>query len=133
MKKRVIFSGLILILVVLAFYLSIPAPIIKNADEVQIYAVNVINSKYENEDITSQIDCRKLEQVISTYNRSKLQHQFAPYQIAIDDIEIDYTHDNKPEHIILGSVNVVYESAEKGGYEIHDSDQLLNDIKKMIP
>lgn len=115
-----------------AFYLSIPSPVINDADKVQIGAVSVINSEYKSEDITSRIDCEKLARVIGTYNRSKLPHHFAPRQIAVGDIEIDYIYNNKSKHIILGSVNVVYVSADKGGYEIQDGDKLLNDIKKMI-
>ena len=60
MKKRVFVSGIILCLTAFAINLSTPSPIIKNADKIQIYAVSVINSKYETVDITSQIDCGKL-------------------------------------------------------------------------
>ena len=132
MKKKVFVSGIILCLVAFAINLSIPSPIINNVDKIQIYAVSVINSKYEDVDITSQIDSGKLARVISSYNRSKVPHHFAPHQMSVDDIEIDYIYDNETRHIVLGSVNVVYESADKGGYTIYDSDQLMNDVNKMI-
>ena len=52
MKKRVFVSGIILCLIAFTINLAIPSPIIKNLDKIQIYAVSVINSKYEDVDIT---------------------------------------------------------------------------------
>ncbi|AEE97997.1 hypothetical protein [Mahella australiensis] len=133
MKKKVIIIGIILCLIVsAAIYFSLPAPIINNKDNLQIYRVSIANSKYDYDDVTSQIDCNKLAQLISTYNRSKLPHSFAPHQITVGEIEIDAIADNKVMHIILGDVNVVYESADKGGYTIYNSEQLESEVLQMI-
>lgn len=133
MKQKIVAAGVILCLTIIgSIYFATPSQIVNNPDKVQIQRVIVVNSKYEDEDITSQIDCKKLAQTISSYNRSKISHRFAPYQMAIGDIELDYTDNNKVRHVLLGSVNVVYESADKGGYNIYNSDQLIINVKKMI-
>lgn len=131
-KKAVIIVTIICLTIIITTYYSFPSPIISNIDDVKIYHVAIIDSDYKEEDITSQIDCVKLVETISSYSRSKIRLPFAPTQITVGDIEIDGTDDNKTMHILLGNTNVIYESADKGGYKIHQSEQLKEDVLGMI-
>jgi len=131
-KKAVVSSAVLCFIIVAVAYFSLPSPLLNNTDDVQIYQVRVANSEYKYEDITDQVDCIKLAQIISAYTRSKLPHSFAPYQITVGDIEINGTAGNKSMHILLGDVDVIYESANKGGYTIYNSEQLVSDVLQMI-
>ena len=134
MKKRIIVTGAITCHIVsAAVYFSVPAPIADDPDDIRIYLVTVANSECVHEDITGRIDCSQLAQVISGYKRSKLLHSFAPYQIAPSEIEIVGSAGNRTMNILLGDVDVVYESADRGGYIIRNGEQLASDIMKMIP
>lgn len=132
MKKKALTAGIILCLIIISIYFSTPSPIVKNPDNVQIHWVNVVNSQYKTEDITSQIDCNQLVQTISGYSRSRIPYSFAPYPIAAGDIDIGYFDNGKLKHISLGEVNVVYESADKGGYKIYNNSKLMGEINKMV-
>ena len=135
MKKKLMIAGILLCLIVSAvIYFSIPAPIISAKEGLKGCLVDVVNDEYMLEDITGQIDCDKLVQIISKYTRSRLPHSFAPYQLTVGEIDIHAVENNRPFHIILGNdgVNVIYSSAEKGGYTIHNSEKLFADIKALL-
>jgi len=134
MKKRIIVTGVITCLIVIAaVYFSVPAPIADDPDDIRIYLVTVANSECIHEDITGRIDCGQLAQVISRYQRSKLPRSFAPYQIAPGEIEIVGSAGNRTMNLLLGDVNVVYESADRGGYVIRNGEQLASEVRKLIP
>lgn len=133
MKKRaVVIAPILCLIVIITTYYSLPSPIINNLDDVKIYHVAIIDSDYREEAITSQLDCGKLAEIISSYSRSKIRLPFAPTQITVGDIEIDAIDGHKTMHILLGNTNVIYESADKGGYKIHQSEKLKDDILRMI-
>ena len=132
MKKKALTAGIMLCLIIISIYFSTPSPIVKNPDNVQIHWVSVVNSKYKTEDITSQIDRNQLVQTIGCYSRSRIPYRFAPYQVAVGDIDIGYFDNGRLKHISLGKVNVVYESADKGGYKIYNNSKLINEINKMV-
>lgn len=133
MKKKAVVGSVILCSIIIAtVYFSLPSPIAKSADGVQIHMIRLANSDYEYEDITAQIDFGELAQIISKYTRSRLPHAFAPYQITVGDIEIICTVENKWMCILLGADDVIYESANQGGYTIHNSEQLVSDVLQMI-
>ncbi len=109
-----------------------PSPVFVNYDDFEIHHVSITNQENKEEDITGRIDCAELAKVISSYERSRFPHTFAPYQTAAGDIQIDGIAGNGPVHILLGRDSVIYESADKGGYTIQKSGQLINDILQMI-
>lgn len=137
MKKRFIVLGAILaigcIIAVVAVNLSTPAPIIDSAQDFHIYRVVVCGSDDHQQDITAQIDCSQLAQSICFYTRNKLPHFYNATQFLPGDIEIDGTCNNKPLHILLGTVNAAYESGNQGLYTIQNSEQLMNEVRSLIP
>lgn len=47
-------------------------------------------------------------------------------------MEIDFADNGNLLHLILGNVNIRYESANKNGYTILNSDEVLEKIEGMI-
>lgn len=93
----------------------------------------VIYIKEDNHiDITEQINLVTLKQIVSEYQCGRIPSSFAPYQQESVVYEIDGTYENRPLHIILGDINIVYESSDKGGYQIKNSDELLSEINNAI-
>jgi len=134
MKKKAVIAGVILgIAAIAAVWFSIPAPIIKSADDAEIDLVMVVNSEFDNEDVTDQVDGDQLLQIIEGYTRSRFPHALGSYQMTVGEIKIILVEDNQSRTITLGDINVVYESVQKGAYTIHDSEQLAQDIREILP
>jgi hypothetical protein len=136
-KKKLIIAGILICCIIIAvIYYSIPAPIFARPANVKIHRVEIITTEFMSEDITNRIDCNKLVQIISKYSRSRLPRSFAPYQMTVGQIDVDGIGSNGPFHIILGNdatyVNVIYSSAEKGGYIIQNNKELFNEILLLL-
>ncbi len=128
MKKRFLFGvvaiACMLLMTVLIHNRSKPIAMIK--DSKSINAITVNDQKIVDEMIVSElIDLLQEYMVVETSN---------PFPMATDkiDIEIDYTDQHKPKHIILGEVNIIYESADEKVYRIIDAEQLQLEIKKYL-
>lgn len=134
MKKKTIIAGVILcIAAVTAVWVSIPAPILKNPEDAEVFLVMVVNSEFDNEDVTDQVDSDQLLQIIEWYTRSRVPHTLGSYQMTVGEIKIILAEDNRSSIVTLGGINVVYDSIRKGGYTIHDSEQLAQDIREILP
>lgn len=131
-KKAVAIGTLLCLIIIITIYFSTPSPVFADDDDFEIHHVSITSQDYGEEDITGRIDCVKLARLLCSYERSRLPHTFSPYQMAVGDIQIDGIAENGPIHILLGRDSVVYESADKGGYAIHDSRRLITEIQKMI-
>lgn len=128
-KKRIILAGILVSIIVMgsiAFLLS-PQNVINKKES--FYITQVL---YKGEDVTGQVDCDTLSLVLGTSKCSRLPYSFAPYQISKIEIEIYGNADNKPLYVLLGDINVVYRSAEKGGYSIRNSKKLLAEILQVM-
>ena len=129
MKKKLVLTVVIAIAFVgISIYLLQPILIVKDIDLLDIDTVihNVDNE--ERTDITEQVDLDLLSNLISRYECSRIPHSFAPYQGQDVLYWIDGTYNNKELHIILGNINVIYESSDKGGYKIKDSEKMLEEV-----
>lgn len=128
MKKILMILGIVLICAATVTIILIqPTAIVKDPQNYEIFRV-----VYDGEDITDKIDSDKLVPAISKYTRSRVPHFFGSYQQSLVKIEVNGVVNHKPLHILLGDINIVYSSSNKGGYKIHDSDQMLNDILDII-
>lgn len=132
MKKSIMIAAALLLVSAALIYLATPSKVVKDPHKIEIQSVNIYNSNLEEENITAQISSKMLAQTLSHYDRSKMPHPFSPSQIKEGNIDINYLDNGETKHIKLGNVNVVYESADKGGYQIKDSNKLLADINKLI-
>lgn len=128
MKKVLIILGIVLICAaIITIILVRPAAIVKDPQNYEIIRV-----VYDGEDITDKIETNKLVSVISKYTRSRVPKLLDSYQQSLVKIEVNGIVNHKPLHILLGDINIAYSSADKGGYEIHDCEQLLNDVLEVI-
>lgn len=129
MKKKLVLTVVIAIAFVgISIYLLQPRLIAKDIDLLDIDRVIHNVDHEERTDITEQIDLDLLKERIGRYKCSRIPHSFSPYQGQDVLYMIDGFYDNKPIHIILGEINVVYESSDKGGYKIKDSEKMLEEV-----
>ena len=129
MKKKLIIGSVALAIIAIAIiFYSQPKDIVKNADKFYVYRV-----VYKGEDVTGRVDLTALAKVVSKYKCSRLPHAFAPVQSSQEEVELDCYDENRPMyHILLGEINVAYESADDGGYTIENSQALLTEIINII-
>ena len=129
MKTKNIITGSIVIAIIIVGIIFFSQS--KNiVDQIDSYDISQV--EYNGEDITERVDCDLLVSIVSKYKCSRLPHKFAPHQISQVEVEINGTADSKPLHILLGDINVVYRSANKGGYTIQNSEELLTEILHII-
>ena len=129
MKTKSIITGSIVIAIIIVgiIFFSQSKNIVDQIDSYDIFQVEC-----NGEDITKRVDCDVLGSIVSKYKCSRLPHKFAPIQTSQVEVEINGTADRKPLHILLGDINVVYRSADKGGYTIQNSEGLLTEILHII-
>lgn len=132
MRKIILIIAMIAISIVLfVVYFLIPKSIINDVGNYDIH--RVIYVKEDNHtDITDQINLVMVKQIISDYQCSRIPTSFAPYQQDLVVFEINGIYENRPLHIILGDINIVYESSNKGGYQIKNSDEMLSEIYNIV-
>ncbi len=129
MKKKLVITGIIIIAIIIAsIYFSQPKNII---NDINRYNINRV--VYNGVDITDRVDCKTLASIVSKYKCSRLPHSFSPYQLSQVVVELNGDNGDKPLHIILGDINVAYESGNKGGFSILNSSALLNEILITMP
>jgi hypothetical protein len=130
MRKFSIILGCILILALALFtiwFISQPQNVVSNINDFTIYQV-----KYNGEDVTQRININELESIVSKYKCNRFPDTLNGYQSSQVTIEINGDDGGNPLHILLGEINVVYQSGNKGSYQIKDSKTLLNEILKNI-
>ena len=127
MKKKIIMVGSAAIVMIFAaiLFFSQPKKIVDTG-----YDIGQVT--YKGNTITDQVDCEKLASIVSNYTCSRLPHTFSSYQTSQVVVELNGSDGDKPLHILLGEINVAYESANQGGYTIHNSNALLRDILNVI-
>lgn len=132
-RKNITITALALFLLIIGgtVFLYQAKPIIKDGSRFSIFRV-MYNHDNISEDVSEKINLRKVESIINSYQCKRLAHSFAPYQHDKVIIEIDGISDSRPIHLLLGEINVIYESADIGGFEIQHSDKLLLDILELI-
>ena len=130
MKKVSIIIGITVVCVGVAFYLLQPKDIVENPELLDIVRV-ASYSKSEGTEITESVDLNKLADILSRYQSGRIPKSFAPYRLSEIRYEINGTYNNKSLHILLGDLNIAYESSE-WGFEIKNSSKLLAEIDALI-
>lgn len=127
MKKKIIVIGSAAIVMIIAaiLFFSQPKKIVDTA-----YDIGRVT--YNGNDVTEQVDCEKLASIVSNYTCSRLPHTFAPTQTSQVVVELNGSDGNNPLHILLGDINVAYESANRGGYTIQNGKALLTELLNII-
>lgn len=127
MKKIIsIIITLIIIAVVIIVALNGKSEmtIIENRDDISSIMVNGVSYK-ESPMVDDIID------ILETYESQKTRNPF-PMQTSSTQLEISYVDNNKPRHIVLGDINIIYESSDESVYEVIDGDNLREEIEKVL-
>lgn len=132
MKKRILIAVTLLLLIVVVYVLT-PAPLIKDANTIEIYKVEQYQKNGENVDIvdiTDQIDLAALQNYLTTAQCSRVPEWFVPICLADYQYEISILchepqfHGMNLMHLLLGEKNLVYQSSDKGGYKIKNGEAI---------
>ena len=94
--------------------------------------VALTDVSYEGKDITDKVDASEFIKHLSTSMCKRTFKTYSPYNGSDVTWEIDLIWNNNPMHILLGNINIWYESANKGYYEILDADLLKQVLEKMV-
>ena len=122
-------SGIIFILIVVTIIQ--PKAIVENPELLNINRV-VSYSNSEGTEITESVDLDKLSDILSRYQHGRIPKSFAPYSLSEIRYEINGSYGRFDSlHILLGDLNIAYESSEHG-FEIKNSSMLLAEIDALI-
>lgn len=118
-KWTMVAAAAILIVLIGCYVRFVPQSFFHDAKEIEVYRV-VQNSGEVRLEITEEVDLEALCESLTFLQCRRYRMPFAPYAQSEVEYEIDGMYRGEHFHILLGSedVNVIYDSAEKGGYEI---------------
>lgn len=85
---------------------------------------------YQGEEIPINED--KLIEILCKYEARSSAKSFFPYNTDKALFEIDYIENHSPNHIILGEIDVWYESSDQGAYEIVNAQKLKQEITDLM-
>ncbi|MDM8533969.1 hypothetical protein QUF55_04600 [Clostridiaceae bacterium HSG29] len=124
MKKYIAILFIIIILFFVNFNNSKELLIIKDEGSISLFHINGI--KYNDE-----AEVNDIINILKKYNTEKTKN---PFPMKTDDVafEIDYTDNHKPRHIVLGKINIIYESGNKTIYKIINGDKLYFEIEEYL-
>jgi len=84
------------------------------------------NNKIDDEATVSEII-----RILKKYETKKNYNPF-PMQSDSYAMEINYMDNYEPRNIILGELNIIYESADESVFEIIEGDKLLNELQELL-
>ncbi len=132
-KKRIIFIVVLIFAAAGSFMFFVPQKFFSSKNNIEIHSVDVFvdNGK---KDITEEIDTKSLEKYVILMEGKRVKTNFAPFEGSKVKYEINGIYNNKPFHILLGenNINYLYESSEKGGYKINNSDVWISVVDNLI-
>lgn len=128
-KKR-IYIACILLLIILILTQTInmktrKISTIENEDNIS-KTIIINNHKIDDEATVSEII-----QILKKYETKKT---YNPFPIESDSyiMEINYMDNYEPRNIILGELNIIYESGNESIFKIIKGDKLLNEIQELL-
>ncbi len=132
-KKRIIFIIVLIFAAVGSFMFFVPQKFFCSKNNIEIHSVDVFVDGRK-KDITEEIDTKSLEKYIVLMEGKRVKTNFAPFEGSKVKYEINGIYNNKPFHVLLGenNINYLYESSEKGGYKINNSDVWISIVDNLI-
>lgn len=93
------------------------------------YRVELVRIGTELENVTEQVDTEALSVLLQGQTRGRIRRQFAPTQLTESTVDITGMDSRGHWHFMLDAeTQVVYESAEKGGWSIQNGEALLAEV-----
>ena len=123
-KKRMIILAAALLLLAGAAWYSRPCWAVGEEFQVQLVRVGT-----ELEPVTEQVDTEALSVLLQGQTRGRFRRQFAPTQLTESTVDITGMDSRGHWHFTLDAqTQVVYDSAEKGGWPIRNGEALLDEV-----
>ena len=95
-------------------------------EDFQVQLVRVVT---ELENVTEQVYTEALSALLQGQTRSRFRRQFTPIQLTDTSVEITGMDSRDHWHFALDAdMQVVYDSAEKGGWPIRNGEALLTEV-----
>ncbi len=104
----------------------------KSAEPITLVNDKEISSYYINGELIEDKEMvAVLRNTLSEYETKEINNPF-PVESRKIHMEINYLSGGKPRHIILGDLNVLYESADSKVFEIINGEDLLVELSKVL-
>ena len=124
---------LIIILFVFAVILGViysvfaPKKILSDEDNVGIVRVTYLGEELE-------VNENDLLNILKKYRIMRSLKDYFPYDTEDVDIDIFLSNNDKPEsiHILLGNINILYNTKNRFAYRIMDSENLKEELIKVF-
>ncbi len=129
MKKRIyIFCISLFIILIISQTINIKTEKISTIENEENISSTIIinNNKIDDEATVSEII-----RILKKYETKKTYNPF-PMQSDSYAMEINYMDNYEPRNIILGELNIIYESADESVFEIIEGDKLLNELQELL-
>ncbi|MBQ7778663.1 MAG: hypothetical protein IJ396_07115 [Oscillibacter sp.] len=128
MKNKLIMIVAALLLTAGTVWWFLPRPAV-DAD----FKVHLVRAGVELENVTEQVDTDALAELLQGQTRGRFRRRFAPTQLMESTVDITGMDSRGHWHFSLdGETQVVYESAEKGGWPIKNGEELLDSVWKIL-
>jgi hypothetical protein len=122
------------LLIIILMTIIIPIFILWNSTE-NIELVSgrndITNIRINGKNYEEPEEVEKIIGLLDKYDTQRTKISF-PIDMNNNIYEIDYIDNNKPRHIMLGNINIIYESADQKIYEIISGDELIAEIEILI-
>ena len=93
------------------------------------FRVQLVRVGTELENVTEQVDTEALSVLLQGQTRGRIRRQFAPTQLTESTVDVTGMDSRGHWHFMLDAeTQVVYESAEKGGWSIQNGEALLAEV-----
>ena len=97
------------------------------------FQVKLVRVGTELEHVTEQVDTEALSVLLQGQTRGPFRRQFAPTQLTESTVDITGMDSRGHWHFMLDAeTQVVYDSAEKGGWPIRNGEALLNEVREIL-
>ena len=97
------------------------------------FQVHLVRAGVQLENVTEQVDTDALSVLLQGQTRGPFRRQFAPAQLTESTVEITGMDSRGHRHFMLDTqTQVVYESAEQGGWPIRNGEALLNEVWEIL-
>lgn len=107
-----------------------PQQVIPDASQCEIQKVTYYENGHGTE-ITSLVDLEQLKALLADARCSRMPNSRGSYSLDEVVFEIDGVCADAPVHIVLGSFYEVYESADKGSFNIWNGEELLTQVSAL--
>ena len=97
------------------------------------FQVKLVRIGTELENVTEQVDTEALSVLLQGQTHGLFRRQFAPTQLTESTVDITGMDSRGHWHFMLDAeTQVVYDSAEKGGWPIRNGEALLNEVREIL-